>query len=203
MTTGPGRTLMISPLTPKSSSTPSSRRAFCSSASSEIFEATGLLRLGEHRQRRQLVGVAVEQRQLRFARRRGGRASARRPAAATRERRRATSGGGGAGQRAARCARRAARKRRGRRTKARARGRARARAAAGRRAGAAALRNNSRRSALLIVSAVWMRAPSETRPKPGLAVAVLVVALVALRLAPQRGGVGRRPDSASAGGFRW
>ncbi len=40
VTTGPGRTLMISPLTPKSSSTPSSSRAFCSSASSEILEAT-------------------------------------------------------------------------------------------------------------------------------------------------------------------
>ena len=37
MTTGPGRTLMISPLTPKSSSTPSSSRAFCSSASLEIL----------------------------------------------------------------------------------------------------------------------------------------------------------------------
>ena len=37
VTTGPGRTFMISPLTPKSSSTPSSRRAFCSSASVEIL----------------------------------------------------------------------------------------------------------------------------------------------------------------------
>ena len=38
VTTGPGCTLTISPLTPKSSSTPSSSRAFCSSASSEIFD---------------------------------------------------------------------------------------------------------------------------------------------------------------------
>ena len=44
VTTGPGRTLIISPFTPKSSRTPSSRRAFCSRESSEI--ATILVRFG-------------------------------------------------------------------------------------------------------------------------------------------------------------
>ena len=39
VTTGPGRTLTISPLTPKSSSTPSRRRAFCSRDSGESFPA--------------------------------------------------------------------------------------------------------------------------------------------------------------------
>ena len=39
-TTGPGRTLTISPFTPKSSSTPSSSRAFCSSASCETLAPT-------------------------------------------------------------------------------------------------------------------------------------------------------------------
>ena len=59
VTTGPGRTAVMRPLTPKSASTASSMRAFSSSASSDRpwLSLTGA-RLGQKTQRRQLIFAA-------------------------------------------------------------------------------------------------------------------------------------------------
>ena len=104
------------------------------------FRGDRLLRLGEHRQRRQFVGAAVEQRQLRFAC--GAAAGLQRAgaAAASAARARRRSSAAPRGSAAARCAS-PARRVGGKveRRRRRARGRARARAAAGRAAGAAGL----------------------------------------------------------------
>ena len=68
VTTGPGRTWMISPLTPKSSSTLSSRRAFCSSASFDRLGSRATL-LGSERKCSDGISnlVGADQRGLRLS----------------------------------------------------------------------------------------------------------------------------------------
>ena len=60
VTTGPGRTLMISPLTPKSSSTPSSSRAFCDERVLRDARCRLLLGLRQQQNGGQFVDLATE-----------------------------------------------------------------------------------------------------------------------------------------------